>query len=450
MKKQIDMMNGNLVTGMLRFAFPLVVSGILQVFYGIADTFVLCRFDDPLSTGAVGSAGGIIGCVVNVFIGMALGVNILAARFYGAGDMDAVKRYGENSIVLGGVFGLVVCFLGQILARPLMEIIGVAPEIRAKTIIYIRIYMYGVPFSSLYNFLAAFLRGIGDTKSPTRSLIISGAVNVVLNVVFVKFFKLSVAGVALATAISMFVSFAVTLWAYLKSPVGSRLTGIRFNKTVCRSIIAMGLPAGLQNLLASVSNTFTTAAMNSFGAAAISGEMIEMQLECILITGITGINTAIVTFVGQNLGAKNFGRLDKIFNTGFVMEVAYCLIATAVCYPLRYWFVNLFAEGNAEVAMYALIKMDFIIIPFVTFAFENAPASMLRGVGGTFQAMLIAAFGCVFRVVWILFLLPQYRTVGCLFISYPIVWTLCGVIYYITYIIKKKQMLKNAVELSVA
>lgn len=440
MKKQIDMLNGNLVSGMLRFAFPLIISAILQVFYNAADTFVVGRFDDPLSMGAVGSAGGIIGCVVNLFIGISIGVNIIAARFYGAGDIAAVKRYGANAVVLGALFGLFVCLVGQIAAQPLVEFIGIAPEIRERTVTYIRIYMCGVPFSSLFNFMAAFLQGTGDTKSPTRSLIIAGAVNVILNIVFVKYMSLSVAGVALATALSMFVSFALTLLAYIKSPIGADIKELRINKTVCLAIIAMGLPAGLQNLLCSISNIFTTSAMNSFGAAAISGEAIEIQLESLLGSVIGGINAAIVTFVSQNVGAKKYDRLLKIFRTAFLIELIYCLMATAVSYPFRHWFVGLFAHGNAEVARYALIKIDFIIIPFVAYAFDGVPASMLRGIGGTFQAMLIAAFGCLYRIAWILFVLPHHRTVGCLFISYPIIWTIDGFIFFIAYQIKKKKL----------
>ncbi len=441
MKKQIDMVNGNLVSGMLRFAFPLIISGILQVFYNAADTFVLGRFDDPLSMGAVGSAGGVIGCVVNLFIGMSIGVNILAARFYGAGDIAGVKRYGANSLVLGALFGFLVCFIGQLMAEPLVKFIGVAPEIRERTITYIRIYMWGVPFSSLFNFMAAFLQATGNTKSPTRSLIIAGAVNVVLNIVFVKYMQLSVVGVAIATTISMFVSFVLTLLAYIKSPVGGQIRGLRINKTVCLAIIAMGLPAGLQNLLCSISNIFTTSAMNSFGAAAISGEAIELQLECLLGSVTGGINTAIVTFVSQNVGAKKYDRLLKIFRTGFVIECGYCLLATAATYPFRYWFVGLFAHGNVEVAKYALLKIDFIILPFICYAFNGVPASMLRGIGGTVQTMMIVAGSCLFRILWITLLLPLHRTVGFLFVSYPIVWTTDGLAFFIAYQIKKKKLL---------
>ena len=157
MKKNIDMVNGNLLSGMIRFAIPLVISSVLQILYNAADTFVVGAYDDPLSMGAVGSANGIIGCVVQFFIGISVGVNILAARFYGAGDMNAVKRYGRSSVVLGAAFGLLICGLGLALAEPLVDVVGVAPEIRGRTLSYIRIYMIGVPFSSMFNFVAAFL-----------------------------------------------------------------------------------------------------------------------------------------------------------------------------------------------------------------------------------------------------------------------------------------------------
>ncbi len=444
MKKQIDMINGNLISGMFRFALPLILSGLLQVFYNSADTFIVGMYDDPLSMGAVSSAGGVLGCVLNLFIGMSVGVNILAARFFGAGDVEAVKKFGGNSVILGAVFGIMICVIGQIFAEPLVELIGIAPEIRERTITYMRLYLLGVPFSALFNFISAFLQGTGDTKRPTKCLIVSGAVNVLFNIIFVKHLGLGVAGVAIATAISMFVAFALAFRSFIKSPVGVGFGNIRFDMGICRNIIVMGLPAGIQNLLNTVSNVFTTSAMNSFGAAAISGEAIEIQMESLLCVGVSGISAAIVTFVSQNVGAGNYERLKKIFKTGFLVEAIYCIVGTVIAYSFRHPFVNMFAHGDMEVAKYALIKIDFIILPFITMAIQDAPSGMLRGIGGTFPAMLIAMFGCIFRIVWILFLLPLHRTVGCLFISYPIVWAISGVMSFVIYQIQKNKLIKKS------
>ena len=442
MKKQIDMINGNLLSGMFRFAIPIIISSVLQVFYNAADTFIVGMYDDPLSMGAVSSAGGVLGCVVNLFIGMSIGVNILAARFFGADDMDAVRRFGGNGFILGGVFGIMICVLGQIFAEPLVELIGIAPEIRGRTITYMRIYLCGVPFSALFNFISAFFQGTGDTKRPTKCLMISGAVNVLFNIIFVKYLGMGVAGVATATAISMFVAFALVFRSYIKNNLGVSVKNIKFDKGICRNIIIMGLPAGLQNMVNTVSNVFTTSAMNGFGATAISGEAIEIQLENILCIGIAGISAAVVTFVSQNVGAGNYKRLSAILKTALIVEVIYCVVGTAITYSIRVPFVEMFAHGNSEVAMYAYKKINFIILPFVTMAILDVPSGMLRGIGQTFPAMLIAMGGCLFRIAWILFLLPipQFHSVEVLFLSYPIVWCISGVIAYFIYRIKKKKL----------
>ncbi len=446
MRKQIDMINGNLLSGMFRFAMPLIISSMLQVFYNAADTFIVGTYDDPLSMGAVGSAGGIIGCVVTLFIGISVGVNILAARFFGAGDIDAVKRYGRTGVILGCVFGLFVCLLGQIFAEPLVRLIGIDPVIRQRTVTYIRIYMLGVPFSAMFNFVSAFLQGTGDTKRPTFCLIISGACNVVMNVIFVKYLRWGVAGVATATAMSMTIAFVLAFVSFVKSPVGVKVKELKFEKKICKNIIAMGLPAGLQNLVNTVSNIFTTSAMNGFGPEAISGEAIEIQMESILCVGVAGITAAIVTFVSQNVGAGNYKRLGSIFKTGFTVEVIYCIVGAAIAYSVREPFVEMFAHGNQEVAMYAYKKINFIIVPIVTIAIADAPAGMLRGIGQTFPAMLISMGSCLFRIAWILFLLPipQFYSVEFLFLSYPIVWTISGIVMYIVYQIKKKQLMQRA------
>ncbi len=445
MKKQIDMVNGNLLSGMFRFAMPLVLCSVLQVLYNSADTFIVGMYDDPLSMGAVSSAGGVLACVVNLFIGIAVGVNILAARFFGAGDMKTVRKYGGTGIVLGGIFGVLICVLGQIFAKPLVEIIGIAPEIRDRTITYMRIYLFGVPFSALFNFISAFLRGTGDTKSPTRSLVISGAVNVVFNIIFVKELKLGVTGVATATAISMFVSFFLAFCAFVKSPVGVKTKEIRFDMTICRNIIKVGLPTGFQSLFATVSNVFTTSAMNGFGAAAISGEAIEIQMESLLCVGISGICSAVVTFVSQNVGAGNYKRLGEIFRKGFFVAAVYCIVGTVIAYSTRVPFVEMFAHGNEEVAMFAYKKFNFIILPFVTVAIKEIPGSMLQGIGETFLAMLVSVFTCLFRIAWIVFLLPIpiFHSVEFLFVSYPIVWTMGGIIYFAIYQHRKKRLFRN-------
>ena len=346
MKKQIDMVNGNLISGMIRFSLPLILSSLLQIFYNMADTFIVGMYDDPLSMGAVSVSGTVVGCVVNVFLGIAVGVNILSARSFGAGDTNSVKEYGKTAISLSLIFGIVFFILGHIITEPLLELIGIDPQIRGKTITYIRVYLFGVPFCALYNFISSYLRGLGETTYPTITLIISGAVNVILNVIFVKYCRMGVAGVALATAISTFLSFIMIFIYYLKHPYGSRIKDINLNKNTAKKIIALGLPTGLQSLIAVISCNFGTAAINTFGAAALAGEAIQLQMESLLSVGFAGLNAAVITFVSQNVGAGNYKRLDTIYRVSFATGIIYALLGSFIAYSLRYPFVDMFAHGD--------------------------------------------------------------------------------------------------------
>ncbi len=443
MKKQIDMVNGNLISGMIRFSIPLILSSLLQIFYNMADTFIVGVFDDPLSMGAVSASGTVVGCVVNVFLGIAVGVNILSARSYGAGDTHSTKEFGKSAIALSLIFGIVFFILGHIIAEPLLELIGIDPVIRGKTLTYIRVYLFGVPFSALYNFISSYLRGLGETTYPTATLIISGAVNVILNVVFVKYLKMGVAGVALATAISTILSFVMIFVYYLKHPYGSRIKDIRLDKRICNKIIALGLPTGLQSLIAVISCNFGTAAINTFGAAALAGEAIQLQMESLLSVGFAGLNAAIITFVSQNFGAGNYKRLNTIYRVSFTFGIIYALAGSFIAYSLRHPFVNMFAHGDMEVTMYALKKINCIILPYTVVAILHIPSCMLRGIGGTFEAMLLSVGGCIYRICWILLLfpLPTFHSIEFIFISYPIEWIVSGIISAILYNNKKKKLL---------
>lgn len=442
MKNRVDMVNGNLFSGIIKFALPIILSSILQVFYSAADSLILSRYDNPLSLGAVSSAGGISSCIVNFFIGITVGVNVLSARFVGSGDKKSLQLCGHNAIFLGLIFGIIILIIGQIVARPMANLIGIAPEIKEGCITYLRYYMAGIPFISLTNFVAAFLRGTGNSKGPTISLVVSGGINVVLNIIFVKHFNMGIHGVASATVISQIIACILIMKLYATDPSGSHISLVKPDFEMLKRIIYFGLPVGIQNILNSVSNIFTTAAMNKFGAEALAGENIELQLEALLCVAVSAVGIAVMTFASQNLGAGKHDRLGKIFRVGFLIASAFCIIGTALVYWIRIPYVNFFAPNSPEITKYALLKMDMIILPFITYAIDEIPTYMLRGVGETFLAMIITLLcNCAFRVFWILVLLPYHNTVGFLFLSYPVSWTMMGVVATAIYSAKIKQIL---------
>lgn len=449
MKRKVDMINGKLLPNMLLFAVPIILSGVLQTLYNSADSIVVGRYESSLALGAVGSTTSIINMVVSLFTGMSLGTNVLVARYYGAGDAEKTKKAADTGIILALVSGLLAAFVGYFLAEPIAEIMKLDKDIIDMSVLYMKIFFWGVPFTSLFNFMAAALRGIGDSKNPMYCSVTAGAVNVILNIIFVKYFKMGVAGVAVATVIAQAVSAVMAFFMLKASEIKLMIRKLQFNGRMCRDTILLGFPAGLQGAVFSFSNTINISGVNSFGAAAATANSIALQVEQLLYAVINSVTQAIIPFTSQNIGAKKKERITKILFTGWGIAIVMGIVSSVIAYALKLPIIDIFAPGNADglksdIIKYAIIRFKLVILLYCLLGFMEIPGGVLRGMGKTMLSMIMSVVGiCGFRITWQLFVFPQNHTMGVLMAGYPISWIATGVAYTVAYIIVKEKFDKQ-------
>lgn len=441
MKKKIDMVNGKLLPEMLRFAIPIILSSILQTLYNAADSLIVGRYESSYALGAVGSVASIVHILINIFMGLSIGANVIVARYFGAGDKARVKSTSDTAVITAIVSGIIIGILGYFLAEPAARIVKIDEQIIDMSILYMKIFFLGMPFSALYNFIAATLRGIGDTKNPMTSLIISGAVNVVFNIIFVKFFHMGVAGVAWATVISQALAFIMIFVMLKKSEIGFSFKNIKFDNRILKQMSAIGVPSCIQSTTFSLSNTIMISAVNSFGAAAAAGHSVVLQIENILYVAINALTQTVTTFTSQNIGAGKEYRINKIMGLGLLIAIVEGIVLSIVAYMSKDFFIELFAPGDLEAARFALIKYQCIVLPYFVIAFLEIPSGVLRGMGATVTSMIMSILGvCGIRLVWLLILFPIIRTPEFLYISYPVSWVATGFMYMIAYAVLKRKM----------
>lgn len=441
MKKEIDMVNGKLLPEMIRFAIPIILSSVMQTLYSTADSLVIGRYGSSNALAAVGSAGPIVNIILNLFLGFAVGTNVLAARYFGAGDKKMVKTTSDTAIVLALISGVITAIFGILIAKPIVDIVKIDPAIKDMTAFYMQIYFLGLPFMALYNFAAATIRAMGDTKNPMICLIVSGMINVVLNVIFVKGLSMGVEGVAIPTVISEIISAIMILTVLKKTEIGFSVKGINFNKQLCFNTIKIGLPAGIQGMVFSLSNTITISAVNSFGAAATAANTVAGQIEGFIYVAMNSITQAVTTFTSQNLGANKIKRLNPIMFYGFLITGIMGIVFPILAYIFKAETINIFAPGDAEVAKYAVIKYKIVLLPYILVALMEIPSGVLKGMKATTTSMIMTIVGvCGFRITWQLIVFPMHRTLDVLYMSYPISWFATGVAYLIAYAILKKKL----------
>ena len=312
-KHEINMTYGNLTAKIIRFAIPLVFSGILQLLFHTADTVVVGRFAGEASLAAVGACGPIINLIVNVFMGFSAGATIVVSRYYGENSYDGMQKATHTAITMSLLIGLFLAVVGNLLTEFMLRLVGVPQEVTELATAYLRIYFTGIPFIMLYNFASGIMRSYGDTKRPLYYLIVAGFINVVLNLVFVIKFKMAASGVALATIISQAVSAYLTLRALAKLDNGCHLDikKLRIHKQQFDMIIRAGIPAGLQSSMFGISNLLISSSVNSFGTIAVAGNAAASSIEGFVLMPENAMTQAAVTAVAQNSGAKNFKRIFK-------------------------------------------------------------------------------------------------------------------------------------------
>jgi putative MATE family efflux protein len=426
--RDMDMCNGPLFSKILIFALPIMAMNILQLLFNAADMVVVGQFTGREALAAVGATGSLINLIVNLFMGLSVGTSVVVAQDYGAGQPGAVSRSVHTSIAVSIISGLVVMILGLILCEPLLEMMGTPEDIIDLSVLYMKIYFIGIPAAMVYNFGAAVLRAVGDSRRPMYYLIVSGIVNVILNLFFVIVLHMGVAGVAWSTVISQYLSLLLIMICLYRSDGSIRFMPrqMRIDAKKLKDIVKIGLPAGLQGLLFSISNVLIQSAVNSFGSTMVAASSAASNVEGFVGTTMNAYYNAAITFTGQNMGAKKYDRIDTVAKvcTALIFITWIILGGATVIFgkPLLGFYTS-----DPEVIELGMLRMKVMMVVYFTCGVMNVYPGLTRGMGFSVMPMLCTLVGaCLMRIVWLATFFAWYPTVIMLFACYPVTWSLAG------------------------
>ena len=424
--RTMDMTQGRLLTQVLVFALPIMLSGILQLLFNAADTIVVGRFAGNEALAAVGSVGSLNNMIISLFIGLSVGANVLVARYTGSQNDRAVSDTVHTSVLLSLAGGVLLMIIGVALARPLLELMGSPEDVIDLAVLYVRIIFLGMPVQMLYNFCAAILRAVGDTQRPLYYLTIAGVVNVLLNLVFVILFHLSVAGVALATIISQAISALLVTRALLnmEGPTRLFLNRLRIHPGKLREIIRIGLPAGIQSSVFSLSNVVIQSSVNSFGSVVIAGNAASSNVGNFVYQAMNTFQQAITCFAGQNIGARKPRRIVSAMKVCMFWAVSFGLVLGMLSCVFGTQLLSLFSADPAVIAA-GMERQIIVCAPYFLCGMMDVMTGALRGIGYSLLPMIVSILGaCAFRLFWVFTVFAAYPTLPCLMLSYPVSWLL--------------------------
>lgn len=450
-KYEMDMCNGPLLRKILIFSIPLMLSGMLQLLFNAADIVVVGQFAGSDALAAVGSTSSLTNLLVNVFMGLSVGANVLVARFYGAGQKKELDEMIHTAITTSFVCGAALVVLGMVLARPALTLMDTPSDVIDQSVLYMRIYFAGMPVMMLYNFGSAVLRAIGDTKRPLYYLLFAGVINVVLNMIFVICFHMDVAGVALATVLSQAVSAILVIRCLVLNDgdVKLDLKRLRIVPDKLIKMIQIGVPAGLQGAMFSISNVLIQSSVNSFGSLAMAGNTAGQNIEGFVYTAMNALHQGAVSFSGQNYGAKKIKRIAK---TALICELTVTVVGIILCaivLPLAPVLLKLYSK-DPVVIQYGVDRLEIICTTYFLCGMMDVMVGILRGMGFSIAPMIVSLTGvCAFRVVWIYTIFAKYRTLDSLYLSYPVTWATTFFIQLMIFIIVYKRLRKRMPEESI-
>ncbi len=435
----MDMTSGPVLKKMLLFALPLMGSGILQLLFNAADIIVVGRFAGDNSLAAVGSTSSLINLLVNLFVGLSVGANVVAARNFGAKKPEEIRATVHTATALGIYSGIFLTVAGLTGARAILTWMRTPPEVLGLAALYLRIYFLGMPATMVYNFGSAILRAAGDTKRPLYYLFLAGVINVILNLVFVIFFRMDVAGVAAATAISQFAAAfcVVRCLRKEKPPMRLEVRKIAVHSGKLAGILRIGLPAGLQGILFSFSNVVIQSSVNSFGPVIVAGNSAAMNIEGFVYLAMNAFYQAAISFVSQNYGAGNFPRIRRITITGqFCVTVTGLALSSLVLLAPEI-LLQLYTS-SPEVIRAGVTRLSYVVRTYILCGMMDVMVGALRGTGYSVLPMLVTLIGvCGLRLLWIatVFRIPQFHTIETIYVSYPISWLLTFCCHLISFLV---------------
>jgi len=446
-KYEMDMCSGSVFQKMLFFAIPLMCSSILQLLFNAADIVVVGRFAGDNALAAVGSNTSLINLLTNVFVGLSIGTNVLTAQYYGGKKEKDLKETVHTSVLLSICSGVILTIIGILGAKPLLELMQAPEEVLGLAVIYLRIYFLGMTSTMVYNFGSAILRAVGDTQRPLYYLLGAGIINVILNLFFVIVCHMGVAGVAAATAISQTISAILVVRCLIKEQGGIHLEPreLKINGEKFARIIRIGLPAGFQGMVFSLSNVVIQSAVNSFGAVAVAGNSAAANIEGFVYMAMNAFYQATISFTSQNYGAKEYKRVYKILFAGEL----YAIITGVVLGNLAVFFgkplLGIYSP-SADVVEAGLGRMKVICTLYALCGMMDVLVGALRGIGYSVIPMIVSLIGaCGLRLLWIatIFQIPEYHSMRTIYISYPVTWTITFLVHAITFLIVSRRALRS-------
>ena len=439
---EMDMCTGPLLQKLLVFSLPLMLSSILQLLFNAVDIIVVGQFSGSTALAAVGATTSLIMLITNLFIGISIGANVLAAQFFASGKKDLMQDTVHSAILTGIISGIIMVFVGIFLARPALEAMDTPSDVIDQAVLYMRIYFCGMPFFMTYNYGAAILRAIGDTKRPLYFLIMAGVLNACLNVILVKFFSMGVAGVAIATVISQILSCSLVLYCLVKSDGIYRLDfhKLKIHPHIVKRMLLIGLPAGIQSMLISFSNVIIQSSINSFGYLAMAGNTAAANIDGFIYAALNAITQTCLTFTSQNFGAGEYKRVDSVLVQCVFIDLVIGIIMGVGCYLLGPQLLSIY-NNDPEVISYGMIRIATIGLPYAICGIMDLIPGSMRGMGRSAVPMFITLSGvCLFRIFWVYFVFAEHRTMEMLYLSYPVSWILTIVLQLICFYFVRKKM----------
>ena len=449
MKRNMDMVNGSLFSGIIRYTIPIMLTSLLQLLFNAADLVIVGRYCGSISVGAVSATSAITNLIVTFFMGLSVGAGVAVAHGLGGQQDEAVHRTVHTALPTAVVGGAALSVVGILFADDFLAMMQTPENVLPLSTVYMRVYFAGMIFVMVYNFCASILRAAGDTRSPLVYLTIAGVLNVILNIIFVLYFHMNVAGVALATTISQGVSAVLVVIALTKRTDACRLIlrKVRFYKEQFWKMVRIGLPAGIQSSLFSISNVIVQSSINSFNSdALISGNGSAANIESFVYVIMNSFHQTAVNFVGQNTGAHRFDRIKKIFVLCLGFVTVFGLVAGSAVWFFGRELLSIYITDSTEAIAHGLVRFQYVALPYFLFGLMDVSTGSLRGLGSSFTAMAISVLCiCGIRIVWIytIFQIPQYHTPECLYTSYLVTWVLAFLVQSLAFITiyKKKSLL---------
>ena len=433
---EIDMCNGPLTRKIITYCIPLALSGILQLLYNAADIIVVGRFTGPTALAAVGSTGSLINLIVNLLIGLSVGASVCVANFYGAGREKDVRETVHTAMLISVIGGVIVAVVGMVFAKTFLGWMGSPDDVIDQATLYLRIYFAGMPLTMAYNFASAIFRALGDTKRPLYYLAVSGLVNVILNLIFVIVFKMGVAGVATATVVAQAVSTTLIILCMIRSHSVIHLQRdmLRIHGDKLKEIVRVGLPAGLQGTIFSISNVLIQSSINSFGSIAIAGNSASSNLEGFMYTSMNSVYQAALSFAGQNMGARKYSRLKKVLCNCLAIVTGIGIGMGAIMYLFRYQLLGIYSS-DMDVINFGIERLELFCLTYFTCGAMDVMVGQMRGMGYSIVPMIVSLVGvCGIRIVWIFTVVKASNSLLTLYMSYPVSWVVTLAVHFSTFL----------------